>query len=304
MTAIPYNDELIQTLSSACDSYSIENSLEAISELTIAFLSGIIPQRFKEYIQNTIESNELSIIVPNEALVCMAQYTVLSRIQDEEDKLKQSVYATMLMNYMIVRRNQFHKIPNREEILSVYKYHISQYLALHDRIKIGMESELRAILPNYKNEISELMKDHMEEIRAVYKESTFYLLEKRLESERIRNIENPFVRMFIGLNDMLNHIPYFYYNININNIFSKLCNEKELRSRKKLSSILSDIRNYTNECKFNDNTAILLRTLRDEKPYSNAWTNVLNQKFNLKEFSIYLYFEILIDKMIDSLKNI
>lgn len=300
-TAIPYNDELIQTLSVACDSYNEADDIEAVSELTRAFISGIIPHCFREYIQNAIEGSIPAIVVPNEALVCMAQYAVLSRIQGEDDKLKQSVYATMLMNYMLVARNQFDKIPNKEEILSVYKYHISQYIASHDKTKIGLASDLRASVPYNENVIPELTTGNIEEIQAVYKESALYLLEKRLEAEEIRSIENPFVRMYCGLKDMMDSIPYLYYNININNVFSKICNEKELKSRKKLSSILSDIRNHINSYEFNDDTSVLLCAVGEKGPDCAAWTNVLSQQFNLKEFSIYLYFEILIDKIIDTL---
>lgn len=300
-TAIPYNDKLIQTLSAACDSYNKADCLKTVSELTRAFISGIIPQCFRKYIQNAIEGNVPVIVVPNEALVCLAQYAVLSRIQGEEDELKQSVYATMLMNYMLVQRNQFDKIPNKEEVLSVYKYHISHYIVSHDKIKIGMASDLRASVPHNENVMSELTTDNLEEIRAVYKESAFYMLEKRLESEEIRSIENPFARIYCGLTDMLDSIPYLYYNIRIDNVFSKICNEKELKSRKKLSSILSDIRNHTNDYEFNDDTSVLLCAVGEKGPDCAAWTNVLSQQFNLKEFSIYLYFEILIDKIIDTL---
>lgn len=300
-TAIPYNDEIIQTLADACDSYNVEDCLETISELTKAFISGIIPSGFRNHIQNAIEGNEPVIIVPNEALVCLAQYAALTRIQEEEDSLKQSVYATMLMNYMLVLRNQFEIIPNKEEILSVYKYHLAHYISSHDNTKIGTSSKLRSRVPRIENVTSEFTADNIEEIRAVYKESAFYMLFKRLEAPEISNIENPFVRMYCGLTDMLDNIPYFYYDISIDEVFSKICTEKELKSRKKLSSILSDIRSHTNDGEYRDDTSVLLRAIDKEDLDSSAWVNVLNQQFNLKEFSIYLYFEILTEKILDTL---
>lgn len=301
MTAIPYNDSLLQNLIEACESYNMESRLESVSELSRAFISGVIPQRFRDCIQNAIRESEPTVVVPNEALVCLAQYAVLSRIHEEADLLKQSVYATMLMNYMLVHRNQFDKIPNRDEVLSVYQYHISHYISLHDSTKIGISSDLRARVPDNIGAISELSAEDQEGIRSVFKESAYYTLEKRLESEELRSIKNPYVRMFCGVKDMVDNIPYLYYNISIENVFSKLCNDKELRSRKKLSSILIDLRNNVGSFEYNDCTSILLRALDDEDSDCPAWTNVLNQQFTLKEFSVYLYFEILIEKIIDTL---
>lgn len=292
-SAIPYSEELINILVAACKSYEIDDEFARIDELVVAFVTGEISNSFENHIRTAMKSKDFNEIPTNEVFVRLAQYVVLTTIFDNEDEQNRAICASKMMNYMLVAKNLKRPVPNKEYILAAYDYHISHYLDNLDRLTAEVESNLRSTVPDasFPLEISEKDADGL---RLVFKESTLYRIEQLLMSESIQSLENPFVRIYVGLSKMFETLPYYLYNLNVKHIVGLL--DKDEKKRKKLSNIIDDILN--SNYRFEQNysvTSVILSMINGE--HQRVVEGVM---LSQKEFAIYLYYELLTEKIIDS----
>ena len=291
-TAIPYSDTLISTLDTACHTYKIENELERVDELVVGFVTGIIPNGFKKHIEEAMREQEFHEIPTNDVLVRLAQYIVLETILENEDELNKAICASKLMNYILVTKALKRPIPNADRLLKVYEYHISEYLKDVDTVPEDIQTDIRTTIPaeDFPLEIS---KEDADALRLIFKEAELYRIEHWLTSDEIQNIESPFVKVYIGLSKMFDHLAYCFYNIDLKKVIRLLLNNTK-KARKKLSNIIEEL--VQSKCEFNANcseTSVILSMIKGKNQVDSG--NVI---LNIEEFAVYLYYELLTEKII------
>lgn len=291
-TAIPYSDTLISTLDTACHTYKIENELERVDELVVGFVTGIIPNEFKKHIEEAMREQEFHEIPTNDVLVRLAQYIVLETILENEDELNKAICASKLMNYMLVTKALKRPIPNADSLLEVYEYHISEYLKDVDTVPEDIQTDIRTTIPaeDFPLEISE---EDADALRLIFKEAELYRIEHWLTSDEIQDIESPFVKVYIGLSKMFDHLAYCFYNIDLKKVIRLLLNNTK-KTRKKLSNIIEEL--VQSKCEFNANcseTSVILSMIKGKNQMDSG--NVI---LNIEEFAVYLYYELLTEKII------
>lgn len=291
-TAIPYSDTLISTLDTACHTYKIENELERVDELVVGFVTGIIPNEFKKHIEEAMREQEFHEIPTNDVLVRLAQYIVIETILENEDELNKAICASKLMNYMLVTKALKRPIPNADSLLEVYKYHISEYLKDVDTIPEDIQTDIRTTIPaeDFPLEISE---EDADALRLILKEAELYRIEHWLTSDEIQDIESPFVKVYIGLSKMFDHLAYCFYNIDLKRVIRLLLNNTK-KTRKKLSNIIEEL--VQSKCEFNANcseTSVILSMIKGKNQVDSG-----NVMLTIEEFAVYLYYELLIEKII------
>lgn len=291
-TAIPYSDTLITTLDTACHTYKIDNEFERVDELVVGFVTGIIPNEFKKYIEEAMREQEFHEIPTNDVLVRLAQYIVLETILENEDELNKAICASKLMSYMLVTKALKRPIPNVDILLKVYEYHISEYLKDVDTVPEDIQTDIRATIPeeDFPLEISE---EDADALRLIFKEAELYRIEHWLTSDEIQNIESPFVKVYIGLNKMFDHLAYYFYNIDLKKVIRLLLNNTK-KARKKLSNIIEEL--VQSKCEFNANcseTSVILSMIKGENQVDSG-----NVMLTIEEFAVYLYYELLTEKII------
>ncbi|MBT1308489.1 hypothetical protein JQN09_14870 [Phocaeicola dorei] len=292
-TAIPYSDTLIAILKTTSLTYKDDNKFERVDELIVGFVTGSIPNKFKSHIEKAMEEQGFQEIPTDDVFVRLAQYVVLDTILNNEDELAQTICASKLMNYMLVAKALKRSIPNRSYLLQVYDYHLSKYLEKVDKVTEDTQTELRSEVPNadFPLEISE---DKAKDLCLVFKEAELYRVERLLTSDKIQNIENPFVRIYVGLCEMFDRLAYHLYNVDLNRIIGLLIGNKDERKRKKLSKIIEEL-TQTN-CEFRNNcsqTAVILLMIKGEE--QGAVGDLI---LPIKEFAVYLYYELLTEKIL------
>lgn len=294
--AIPYSNELIDTLERACKSYMSEDVLIRIDELVVSFVKGNIPSQFKVHIRSAMNEEGFHEVPTNDVFVRLAQYVVVATISDDEDELRKSICASKLMNYMLVVKAMKRSVPNIKSLLSTYNYHLSHYLEDVDKLQEDENSTLRSDVPKaeFPFEVSE---NEEQTLRLVFKEAELYRIERLLTSKEIQIINNPFVRVYVGLCKMFENMPYYFYNLDLNRIVGLLIRFEEEKKRKKLSNIIDDIllSEYVFEGEYSE-TSVVLRMVNDREYEIDG-----DLMLPVKEFAIYLYFEILTEKIINTL---
>lgn len=291
-TAIPYSDTLISTLDTACHTYKIENELERVDELVVGFVTGIIPNEFKKHIEEAMREQEFHEIPTNDVLVRLAQYIVIETILENEDELNKAICASKLMNYMLVTKALKRPIPNADSLLEVYEYHISEYLKDVDTVPENIQTDIRTTIPaeDFPLEISE---EDADALRLILKEAELYRIEHWLTSDEIQDIESPFVKVYIGLSKMFDHLAYCFYNIDLKKVIRLLLNNTK-KTRKKLSNIIEEL--VQSKCEFNANcseTSVILSMIKGKNQVDSG-----NVMLTIEEFAVYLYYELLTEKII------
>lgn len=291
-TAIPYSDTLISTLDTACHTYKIENELERVDELVVGFVTGIIPNEFKKHIEEAMREQEFHEIPTNDVLVRLAQYIVIETILENEDELNKAICASKLMNYMLVTKALKRPIPNADSLLEVYEYHISEYLKDVDTVPEDIQTDIRTTIPaeDFPLEISE---EDADALRLILKEAELYRIEHWLTSDEIQDIESPFVKVYIGLSKMFDHLAYCFYNIDLKKVIRLLLNNTK-KARKKLSNIIEEL--VQSKCEFNANcseTSVILSMIKGKNQVDSG-----NVMLTIEEFAVYLYYELLTEKII------
>lgn len=156
------------------------------------------------------------------------------------------------------------------------------------------KSVLRSTVP-YANFPLQISENDANDLRLAFKEATLYRIERLLTSDLIQKIDNPFTRIYVGLSKMFENLPYLFYNLDVKRIVGLL--DKDEKKRKKLSNIIDDILN--SDYKFDQDyseTSVILSMINGKKQ-EVAGDLMLSQK----EFAIYLYYELLIEKIIYSI---
>ena len=296
-SAIPYNDELLAIIDESCMEYKDTNTtFQLIDELVVSFVTHCIPTTFKKHILNSMEDNGFEEVPTDEVFLRLAQYIVLDLIMNNEDSQDQAICASKLMSYMVVAKALKYPIPNTRFIVEAYSYHISNYLKNLDRIGVEFRTDIRSEIPDadFPLEISE---EEANDIHIAFKESELYRIEQLLSSSQIQSIENPFVRVYQGLSKMFENLSYCFYNLNLLRIIELLTgNNKDEKKRKKFSNIKNDLEQSGCRYKYNCSaTSILLRTTKGE-----LLSDMDDLYLSIKEFAVYLYFELLIEKIIST----
>ena len=92
-------------------------------------------------------------------------------------------------------------------------------------------------------------------------------------------------------------MPYYFYNLDLNRIVRLLIRCDEEKKKKKLSNIIDEILHseyiYDGECSA---TSVILRMVNDRKYVIDG-----DLILPIKEFAVYIYFEILTEKIINKL---
>ena len=263
----------------------------------MTFVKGNISVSFKEHIRSAMREHDFNEVPTNEVFVRLAQYVVLITILENEDELYQAICASKLMNYMLVAKALKRPVANMKHLLSAYGYHLSVYLRTVDKLQENKQSTLRTEVPDAEFPF-EISQEDAQTLRLVFKESELYRIERLLVSEEIQSIENPFERVYVGLCKMFDSLSYYYYDLDLGRIIGLLIGSEEEKKRKKLCNIIDDIvqSGHGVDGAYGETSVILgMIDGRLERVVGDIMLSI-------KEFAVYIYYEILTEKII-SIQN-
>lgn len=96
---------------------------------------------------------------------------------------------------------------------------------------------------------------------------------------------------------LIDRMDYLFYNVDVMDVINSLLTVEEQSKRKKLDSIISKIsENVDEELEYYTSSSILIRLINGDK--SSFVKGLRSQSFPIKEFAIYLYFELLLERII------
>ena len=299
--AVPYGQEVLDCLESACVSYMKDDTdYQKLEELTGSFLTGHVSMDFKDAVYSALNESGLNGMIPDNVLVRLSLHAIGSWF-DSEDELGRALRATIFMNYMILKKNHFDSLPNSTYIKEIYQWHLSHYLSKNDSAETGRKTEWIKIIAEkgqtiLKNGISKA--EDIKHIQMLAKEASFYRVRLSVEDDSVQSIGNPYVRVFKGLKAMTNSMEYPFYNFDLQGVISFLLrpDEEGKGKKRKLASFIDELRKEQ-DCGYEPKkySSILLRLICSQD--ADNLKNVLNMNFGVREFAIYLYYELLLEKI-------
>lgn len=290
--AIPYKDSMIDAIDQACRSYKSKDLYCLMEEMVECFLLDKISENFKLHLETVLKIK----LLPENVIKKIAQYRCYIIVMEESNALRQSILATILMNYIFAIRGDLNKLEHADLIVKLYNYHLSHYIERIDQVETEENTPIIEKIATSDNVVESLEDEDAtdDQLKIIAKQAAFYRYGKILESVDIQSIDDSYLRIYRGLTTLVNSMDYLYYNYSVMEAIKKLLKGNEFNKRKKLSSIVASISN-DDEMKYNTSSSVLLR-LMDGEDVSSAKETLLP----IKEFAVYLYFELLLERVIQN----
>lgn len=293
--AIPYSESMVDAIDQACRSYENGDIYVLMDEMLECFLIGKVSPSFKAHMEKILEM----VSIPTNVVQRIAQYRCYTMVMEEEDELKKSILATIFMNYILAVRGCYNKLPYAEIMVQLYDYHISNYIEKNDKIETDGEISIIEVIASADNVVENLTDEENvdKQLKSIAKQASLYRYKRIIEGIEIKSIEDPFLRVYKGLSDLIDSMDYLFYNVDVIDMINSLLTTEEQSKRKKLGSIISKIsENVDEEWEYYTSSSIMIRLIDGDKSF--FMTGLRNQSFSIKEFAIYLYFELLIERII------
>lgn len=295
--AIPYSDDTLKLLDESCRVYNKDDSLKVIDELAPAFITGENPRGFALFLSNCLQESNIAFRLPEIVIRRLALYTCLVNIDEcAADDVTKYILATMFMNFMFLAKGRFDSIPHPEEILPLYEYNISHYIKDQDEIDVNEETHVLSLMASDGNSFMNqaLNEEEIEELPIIAKKATYFDIMQLLYDKDVQSLDNVYVRIYKGLSTMFAKIDYLYYDFDIYKIADILIRKSDIK-RKSIHKIIDDVQPFVDETPIKLKSSILLRLLSNKE----SCPELDNQQLSAKEYFVYLYYELLLEKIID-----
>ncbi len=291
--AIPYQEDFISVLDELCNKYKEdEHSFAMVDEMMACFLEESDSADFQVYIDNGIR--ELSSIshLPQNVLRRLALYICITRIESLDDELEKSILASMVMNYLVLYKGKLKDLQLADKIIKIYGYHITTYLQQNCSTHIVDTEDLVERIVSKDFTISDMQDSDITGLKSLVEELYVYksdqLIKNKIKGNNVYEIAYNVIEEIFQLQSVVLYGNALERLLDHISIVSK-CNPK------KLKNIIANIPPKVGRI-IHSKSSVLLRMIQGE--HINGEKDILNAMFTPQEFATYLYYELLVEKII------
>lgn len=303
VVAIPYEDSLLEIIEKGCQSYigEIEDSYVDVQELALSFIRQQKCQGLYDVVQEYIESQGSDFHLPEYLVPMLSGYTLKLIIDSEEDKENKAILSTIVMNEMlIIRKNDIVTFPG---ILSdLFDNHIFNYLSTTDNIVLCNQTDLieESVSPDYNfSDFDEKRAD----FNMIVKESALYRCYTRIQSQNIKDIQDVYKRLYVGLSTLINKMEVLSYNFNPIPFIKAIVKEDEFKQHKSISTIVNIIgKTYAPKKALQSKSSILI-SLIEGKIAKESFDNIGKKPLSPMRFGLQIYYELYIEEYLKRREN-
>lgn len=312
---IPYSDKLLSLIDEACHSYISEEEeikYEDIEKMAECFLWGIGVEEFQSVLNDSVTNENTINTLPKVVIQRLAAYECYIMIMEEDDKRIGSIMATIFMNYILSVKTRLKSIPCGDLIHEIYNKHLSKYIRKNDRvcdiedldfIKGIAEAEdaVKYITETAEEKTNEIQVNDL--LKELAKSAAYYIYDRALRDSFSEEIQDPFVKVFFAVCNLMKHTEYCYYSYLFFPKIMGLLDKTEQNKRKTISKIMESLRPNADRFvnKPLSGSSLILRLLHGDKIPSR---DVLNAtQISVKEFCVYLYYELLIENILNQIND-
>lgn len=303
---IPYNENVLKVINQACHNfYNGENDdkFSIMENLAEYFLVGIENRAFLSALNAAVAEEGSLTTLPIGVVQRLAGYSCYCMVMEEADKRDCSILATIFMNFILLVKRHINRIPCGDLIQEMYRKHISYYLKVIDRLDDTGDLTLIQNIAESDDSLSYFKDleddDDMDvKLKKLAKSSAYYEYQKIFNNKDLQVISDPFVKVFIALCKFKNRMKYCYYDFPFYDATMNLLSEDESKTRKSIQKITESLKPYATKYikDLYSDSSLLLRLAKGET--DTCLNNISAIQLNIKEFCVYLYYELLIDNIL------
>ena len=292
---VPYSKDYILSLEDGCRNF-IDEKLDngVFTDLALSYTKNSCPDFFKNYIQGLFEeAKELPPCVWN----TLVFYVVYLAIVDNDDEKEKAIYSCMLQNILIRCKGHWEELKFPFYLIRLYGF-MDMYLQDN---QVGDGDFPHDFLGTIFCDIDSLRTSlNAEEEQRKLKIIGKYAWKHRLE-EWIKNGEfqhhNPYLKAMEFLQYLFDNRPDIFIH---DGVFELIKESKFLQSQKKetLGKILETIRaaEIINAETERSKSSVILRLISEEHITDDTF---LQEKFTPKEFFVCVYYELLLESILN-----
>lgn len=293
--AIPYQEDFISVLDNLCNNYKeSEHSFGIVDEMMACFLEESDSVDFQNYIDNGICEHSSISHLPQNVLRRLALYICTTRIEAQGDELEKSILASMAMNYLVLYKAKFDELQLADKVITIYNYHISKYL--QQNCDVG-QVDTKALMERIVSKdfaISDMQNFDSDGLKSLVEE-LYTLKSDNLINNKISGIDI-YESVYNVIGEIFQLQSGVYYGETLGRIIDRISSLLPKRTSKKLKTIIANISPNVERGMIYSKSSVLLRMLQGE--HINRETDILNATFSPQEFAAYLYYELLVEKII------
>lgn len=304
---IPYSDNILEAICTACHSYNKDediNRFELFENMVECFLTGKDDKNFHAVLNDSVEKEGTLTVLPNVVVQRIAGYKSYLMVMEADCEEDSSIMATIFMNYILLVKKRLNYIPCSDLILEIYNKHLSCYIKDNDKLRNLNDTGLIKTIAEADDPIAILNEKEDEtninkQLLVLAKSAAFYQNDKIFNGNDVKNIEDPFARIFVALCKMVHETSYSYYDYPFYLKSMELLSNDECKSRKSIGKIIDSVQSYADEWpkNVNSNSSLLLRLIKNENRESIS--TMLTTQLGIKEFTVYLYYELMVEEILN-----
>ena len=300
---IPLSDDAVKDLEQFCTEELEAVTPKRISQLILCSIlkshDVSLHQQLEKYVQDkeSLLGLPLNVIEP-----IISEYVVLKAIDEEEDSQKSALYALMLRNAILLVVKGKGNIACPEEVAGCFNLYHKLLEAEYTFTTDGACDLINDYFSNHvgKESFSTTAKDKLKELKSVFYDAAKHRYDQLLkELSKSDEENNHYVKAYQTAKMLIDDSPWLFIEKQAEKSLWNLVNEKKTETMcQPLSEIMTSIQekneNIIDE-EF-DSTSVLLTLISGgEACYKDV--NLMNMKFTPMEFAIYIYYEMLTEKL-------
>lgn len=298
---MPFSDDIAAVLHEFCMTQTEDIDYRKMSELIMSMLSRTDETDLYHKVLGYLTDKEiglgfdLKVIVP-----ILTEYIILLSIEEEENSEIQAVYSLMLKNALlgVVKGNA--KVANLEGMVKSFDIY-KDFLNDDKSYEEGNGNELiEKVLNNKGKNISFDEDGEIDKLKSLVFDASCYRYQKLKEHMECDG-DTDVQKTFNLVDTLVSQSPWIYAEDDISNSLDELFGKLEIQDKSfNLREILEELQTNSDDDADNEYnpTSLILRLINKEKVGLGLMDD--NVKLTLKEFAIYLYYEMLTEYFLDN----
>lgn len=298
----PYDPDITSRLATVCDAMADNVTVKNIDRYIASFVYNKPDKEFKKEIEDKYAESypeEDSLLLPPLFAIVLSQYIAIEAITKKLNGREQATASLILMNYMLYRKGTLIRLILPNHIPEMY-FRLDDYIAEEDTIDIsGDQTHLEDVLssPDFLSENSE---DEVvrKEVREMAKMAVLYKRHAIIEKYNHERKKRVYVRVYEYLSEVVEQSKWFFLKNDVKQLLMEVVSEGEQKKQATIESIVGELVKANVEIPYDKLAAssLLLRYIAEVEPIPDE---IKNKRLTTMEFGVYVYYELLLEHIID-----
>lgn len=298
----PYDKDITNRLAAVCDSLAEDVTVKGIDPYIASFVFNKPDWDFKKEVEKKYKEmfpDQEHLNLPPLFAIVLSQYITIQVIVGKFKGRDQATASLILMNYMLYRKGSLSRLILPDHIGEMFYKH-DDYIAEKD--VINTEEELKHIgdilsSPNYiVDHYSE--DDVKKEIRVMAKMAALYQQQFIIDKYKRTLETNPFIKVYCYLVDITNNAKWLFMKNDIKQLLMKVTREDEQKKQVSIEGIISELVKADVIVPYEslEESSLLLNYISMKESIPEE---IRSRRLTVMEFGVYVYYELLLEHIID-----